>query len=273
MMKRIKVLAVIPARYASTRLPGKPLSLIGDKPMIQWVYENVKKCELIDKVIVATDDIRIFNHVKHFGGEVIMTSKKHRSGSDRVAEVAKKIPSELVVNVQGDEPLISKNILYKTITECIKNKRLQIVTPICRIEYYSELFDTNFVKVVVDKNFYALYFSRSVIPFARDSFSLQQQSFVIKDNDVIEKINFYRHIGVYVFRRNFLFKFLSLPQGKLEQVEKLEQLRILEHGYKIKTVLVNESPINVDTEQDLKRVREVFKQKYENSKSKGYKNW
>jgi 3-deoxy-manno-octulosonate cytidylyltransferase (CMP-KDO synthetase) len=272
-MKKIKVLAVIPARYGSTRLPGKPLSLIGDKTMIQWVYENVKKCELIDKVIVATDDIRIFNHVKHFGGEVIMTSKRHRSGSDRVAEVAKKILSEIVVNVQGDEPLISRSILYKTITECLKDKRLQVVTPICKIEYYSELFDTNFVKVVIDKNFYALYFSRSVIPFVRDEFVFNQQTFEIKDSEIIKKVNFYRHIGVYVFRRNFLFKFLSLPPGKLEQVEKLEQLRILEHGYKIKTVLVNESPINVDTEEDLKKVREVIKQRYESSRSKRYKNW
>ncbi len=260
-MRKIKILAVIPARYASTRLPGKPLSLIGNKTMIQWVYENVKKCRLIEKVVVATDDVRIFNHVKHFGGEVMMTSKKHKSGSDRVAEVAKKIPSEIVVNVQGDEPLISNNILYKTIIECIKNKRLNVVTPICRIEYYSELFDTNFVKVVVDKNFYALYFSRSVIPFVRDEFILQQQNFVIKDTKILEKVNFYRHIGVYVYRRNFLFKFLSLPQGKLEQVEKLEQLRILEHGYRIKTVLVDENPINVDTEEDLKKVRKIFESK------------
>ena len=258
-MKKMKVLAVIPARYGSTRLPGKPLSLIGDKTMVQWVYENVKKCELIDKVIVATDDVRIFNHVKHFGGEVMMTLKKHRSGSDRVAEVAKKIPSDIVVNIQGDEPLISKNILYKTIIECIKNKKLNVVTPICRVEYYSELFDTNFVKVVVDKNFYALYFSRSVIPFVRDGLVLQQQNFVVKDNQIIEKINFYRHIGVYVYKRSFLFKFLSLPQGKLEQVEKLEQLRILEHGYRIKTVLVDENPINVDTKEDLKKVRKIFK--------------
>ncbi len=272
-MKKIRVLAVIPARYASTRLPGKPLSLIGDKTMIQWVYENVKKCELIDKVVVATDDIRIYNHVKHFGAEVMMTSKKHRSGSDRVAEVAKKIYSDIILNVQADEPLISKNVLYKTIMECIKNKKVGVVTPICRVEYYSELFDPNFVKVVVDKNFFALYFSRSVIPFVRDSFCFQQQNFVIKDNEIIEKISFYRHIGVYVFRRNFLFKFLSLPQGKLERVEKLEQLRILEHGYKIKTVLVDESPINVDTEEDLKKVREIIKKRYESSRSKKYKNW
>ncbi|MFN3551285.1 MAG: 3-deoxy-manno-octulosonate cytidylyltransferase, partial [Endomicrobiia bacterium] len=174
--KFVKVLAVIPARYASTRLKAKPLALINNKPMIQWVYENVKKCDLVDRVIVATDDERIFNIVKNFGGEVMMTSKKHKSGSDRVAEVAKKVKSEIVLNVQGDEPMVSQYILKKIILEFYKNKFLNVVTPICRIKYFSELFDTNFVKVVVDKNGFALYFSRSVIPFIRDEFLFSQQS-------------------------------------------------------------------------------------------------
>jgi len=258
MKKKLKILAVIPARYGSTRLFAKPLALINNKPMIQWVYENVKNCSLIDKVVVATDDKRIFEIVKRFGGEVMMTSKNHKSGSDRVAEVAKKIYSDIVVNVQGDEPMISSYILKKVITEFFKNRFLNVVTPICRIEYFSELFDPNFVKVVVDKNNFALYFSRSVIPFVRGEFNITQQNFVVKNEDVIKKINFYRHIGVYAYKRNFLFKFLSLPQTKLEKIEKLEQLRILEHGYKIKTVLVDEYPISVDTEEDLKRVRKIF---------------
>lgn len=255
----VKVLAVIPARYGSTRLKAKPLALINNKPMIQWVYENVKKCNLIDKVVVATDDERIFNIVKNFGGEVMMTSKKHKSGSDRIAEVAKKINSEIVLNVQGDEPMISEYILKKIILEFYRNKFLSVVTPICKIKYFSELFDTNFVKVVVDKNNFALYFSRSVIPFIRDEFTFKQQNFIIKDNDMLKKYSFFRHIGVYGYKRNFLFKFLSLPQGKLEKLEKLEQLRILEYGYKIKTVLVDENPISVDTEEDLQKVRKILK--------------
>lgn len=259
--KRIKVLAVIPARYGSTRLPAKPLALINSKPMIQWVYENVKKCSLVDRVIVATDDNRIFDIVKSFGGEVMMTSSQHKSGSDRVAEVAKRINSEIVLNVQGDEPMIAPNILSKVIKEFHHNKYLNVVTPICKIEYISELIDPNFVKVVIDKNRFALYFSRSVIPFIRDVFEWEKQNFIIKENDLVGKGIFFRHIGVYGYKRNFLFKFLSLPQGKLENLEKLEQLRILEHGYRIKTVLVKDSPISVDTKEDLEKVREVFKKK------------
>lgn len=257
----VNVLAVIPARYASTRLPGKPLALINNKPMIQWVYENVKSCKLIDKVVVATDDERIFNIVKRFGGEVMMTSPKHKSGSDRVAEVARKILSKIVINVQADEPMITSKILQKVILEFHKNKFLNVVTPICRIKYLSELFDKNFVKVVVDKNNFALYFSRSIIPFVRDEFEIQQQNFIIKNNEILNNYNFYRHIGVYGYKRSFLFKFLSLPQGKLEKLEKLEQLRILEYGYKIKTVIVDETPISVDTKEDLNKVRKIFVEK------------
>ncbi len=266
--KRIKVLAVIPARYGSIRLPAKPLALINGKPMIQWVYENVKKCSLVDKVIVATDDKRIFDIVKNFNGEAMMTASYHKSGSDRVAEVAKKISSEIVLNVQGDEPMITPNVLNKIINEFYRNKYLNVVTPICKIEYISELLNPNFVKVVIDKNRFALYFSRSVIPFIRDVFDWEKQNFIIKKNDLVIKRIFFRHIGVYGYKRNFLFKFLSLPQGKLENLEKLEQLRILEHGYKIKTVLVEDLPISVDTKEDLEKVREIFKKKYENNRNK-----
>lgn len=255
---RSKVLVVIPARYASTRLPGKPLALINNKPMVQWVYENVKKCRLVDKVIVATDDERIYEIVRRFNGEVMMTSKYHKSGTDRVAEVARKVPSEIVLNVQSDEPMVTPEIISKIINEFYHNRTVNVVTPICRIEYFSELFDPNFVKVVVDKKGYALYFTRSVVPFIRDSFDLQQQNFVIKDNNLINKYTFFRHIGIYGFKRNFLFKFLHLPQGRLEKLEKLEQLRILEHGYKIKTVLVKEQPISVDTQEDLDKVRKIL---------------
>lgn len=256
--KLIKVLAVIPARYSSTRLPAKPLVMINGKPMIQWVYESVKKCRIVDRVIVATDDYRIYEMCRRFGAEVMMTSKKHQSGTDRVGEVASKIPSKIVLNVQCDEPMITSHVIAKVVNELLKNKNVYVVTPICRIEYYSELFDTNFVKVVVDKNGYALYFTRSVVPFIRDVFELKQQSFVLKDKDLINKYVFFRHIGIYGFKRNFLFKFLRLHVGRLEKLEKLEQLRILEHGYKIKTVLVKEKPISVDTYEDLCKVRKIL---------------
>ncbi|MCX7941115.1 MAG: 3-deoxy-manno-octulosonate cytidylyltransferase [Endomicrobia bacterium] len=259
--RHIRVLAVIPARYASTRLPAKPLALINNKPMVQWVYENVKRCKLVDKVIVATDDERIYEIVRRFNGEVMMTSKYHKSGSDRVGEIARKIYSEIVLNVQADEPMIGPDILAKVINELYRNKNVHVVTPICKVEYYSELFDTNFVKVVIDKKGFALYFTRSVIPFVRDGFEFNQQNFVVKNKDLIEKYTFYRHIGIYGFRHNFLFKFLNLPQGNLEKIEKLEQLRILEHGYRIKTVLVKETPISVDTKEDLDRVRKIFSAK------------
>ncbi|MEN3013734.1 MAG: 3-deoxy-manno-octulosonate cytidylyltransferase [Endomicrobiia bacterium] len=258
--KFVKVLAVIPARYNSKRLPGKPLALIEGKPMIQWVYENVKKCELIDKVVVATDDKRIYDIVKNFGGEVMMTSRHHKSGSDRVAEVARRIPCNIVLNVQGDEPMISPEILKKIILEFKKEPKLNVVTPICRISYFSELFNINFVKVVTDKKGYALYFSRSVIPFIRDKFKTDNLKFYLDiKQDLLKNYRFYRHIGVYGFKRNFLFKFLDMPVGKLEMLEKLEQLRILEYGYKIKTVLVNENPFPVDTPEDLKKIRKIFK--------------
>lgn len=264
--KRIRVLAVIPARYNSVRLPGKPLALIDGKPMIQWVYENVKRCGLIDRIIVATDDRRIYDIVRNFGGEVMMTSKNHKSGSDRVAEVAKKIPSSFVLNIQGDEPMVTSDILRKIVLELNREKKAYVVTPICRILYFSELFNTNFVKVVIDKNKYALYFSRSIIPFVRDEFKIKDFKYSFNlETDILTKYTFYRHIGIYGFKRSFLFKFLSLPQTKLERLEKLEQLRILEHGYKIKTVLVDKNPISVDTEEDLKLVREILKGKYENS--------
>ncbi|MCX7957383.1 MAG: 3-deoxy-manno-octulosonate cytidylyltransferase [Endomicrobia bacterium] len=256
----IDVLAVIPARYGSTRLPAKPLLLINNKPMIQWVYENVKKCKLIDKVVVATDDEIIFRTVKNFGGEVIMTSKKHLSGSDRVGEVARLIPSKIVLNVQGDEPMITPEILKEIIMK-LNDKRIVVATPICRISYYSELFNPNFVKVVIDKCGYALYFSRSIIPYIRDVFKINNNKFLIEDKskDLFKKYNFYRHIGVYGFKRKFLFKFLNLPQGNLERIEKLEQLRILECGYRVKTVLVKDSPISVDTKEDLEFVRKVLR--------------
>jgi len=259
--QKIKVLAVIPARYASTRLPGKPLVLIKDKPMIQWVYERVKEVSVIDEVIVATDDLRIFELVKNFGGKVMMTSKKHQSGTDRVAEVVKKLNSknlkyDFILNVQGDEPLVSKETLNKLVLTYKKNSDVDVVTPICRIKSYDEYISTTTAKIVFDKNGYALYFSRSPIPIIRD---VVDSKLNIKNFKKInfEKEEFYRHIGIYGYKNEFLLKYVKMAQSKLELLEKLEQLRILENGYKIKVVEVKDNSFPVDTWEDLQKIKKL----------------
>jgi len=236
------ILCVIPVRYGSTRFPGKPLAKILDKPMVQWVWENAKKVKIIDRVIIATDDDRIFQTAKNFGAEVIMTDKNCKSGTDRVSEVAKKIKCSIVVNLQGDEPLISSKTIEITIKELLKDKKAVVSTPVCRVYDKKELNDPNFVKVVFDKNKYAMYFSRVIIPFIAHHSSLRKN------------FPFYKHIGLYVYRKNFLEKFSKMGESQLEKIEKLEQLRILENGYKIKVVVVNDRTIPVDNPEDIKKV-------------------
>ncbi len=236
----MKILAVIPARYDSTRFPGKPLADIKGKPMIQHVYERVKESKLIDKVIVATDDERIFDVVKSFNGKVVMTSKEHESGTDRICEVIKKIKCDIVVNVQGDEPGINSKDIDKTIKPLIKNKKINISTLAIRIENDSDLTDENKVKVVFDKNNFALYFSRSCIPFDREHTNNVKQS------------EFYKHIGLYVYTRKFLLRLKKLKPSNLEKLEKLEQLRFLDNGEKIKVVLTDRESLSIDTPSDLK---------------------
>ena len=262
MVNNLKVVAIIPARYASTRLSGKPLVLINGKPMIQLVYERVKKVSLINEVIVATDDKRIFDTVKTFGGKVMMTSKNHQSGTDRIAEVAKNIKCDFVLNVQGDEPLISEETLKKLILEFKKsepcfNKYVDVVTPICRIKSYEEYVSQNTAKVVFDKNDFALYFSRAPIPFVREIADCKLQIINFRKIN-FKKEKFYRHIGIYGYRKDFLLKYVRMPQSKLELLEKLEQLRVLENGYKIKVVEVKDDSIPVDTWEDLKKVRKII---------------
>jgi len=235
----MSIIAVIPARYDSTRFPGKPLVDIKGKPMIQHVYERVSKAKLIDRIIVATDDERIFDAVKNFGGEVMATSRKHQSGTDRICEVIKKVKGDIIVNVQGDEPGIAPLHIDKAVAPLLKDKKINISTLAVRIDDEKFLSDPNKVKVVFDKNNFAMYFSRSCIPF-----DAQQN---IKQND------FYKHIGLYVYRRNFLLNLKKLKPSKLEQIEKLEQLRFLDNGEKIKVVIVNKESISIDTPSDLKQ--------------------
>jgi len=241
----MKIIAVIPARYDSTRFPGKPLIQIKGKPMIQHVYERVSKAKLIDKIIVATDDEKIFDAVVNFGGDVVMTSKKHQSGTDRICEVIKKVKGDIVVNVQGDEPGIEPSHIDKAVAPLLKNRKINISTLAVRIDDKKFLSDPNKVKVVFDKNNFAMYFSRSCIPYDSKA--------DVKQND------FYKHIGLYVYRRNFLLNLKKLKPSKLEQIEKLEQLRFLENGEKIKVVLVNKESISIDTPSDLKQFIKFYR--------------
>ena len=242
----MKVTGIIPARYSSTRLPGKPLILIHGKPMIQRVYEQAQRSKLLDRVIVATDDARIFDCVKDFGGEVIMTSEKHVSGTDRLAEAARMINCDIVVNIQGDEPFIDPKNIDIAIEPLLKDRLLNVSTLAFKITDPLDLENENKVKVVLDKNNFALYFSRNYIPF--DMEHNPAKVWTLKDRI------FYKHIGLYVYRKSFLMRFAKMKKSYLEEVEKLEQLRILENGDKIKVVITKKDSVSVDTMEDIKLI-------------------
>lgn len=253
------VIAVIPARYSSVRLPGKMLREIAGKPLILHTWEQAKKSRTVDRVIVATDDERIFKAVVDAGGEAVMTSPDHRSGSDRIAEVAKKLPeNSMIVNVQGDEPLISPDTIDAAVSALIDDPGANMATTCEPIESLADLFNGNNVKVVVGDNGYALHFSRSPIPWPREA-SLRYGGL----NEAIENEpellkSFRKHTGLYVYRREFLLDFTCLPQTKLEKLEMLEQLRALENGAKIRVVNAATKSIGVDTEEDLRLVEECM---------------
>jgi 3-deoxy-manno-octulosonate cytidylyltransferase (CMP-KDO synthetase) len=239
----MKPVAIIPARYGSTRFRGKPLAVINGKPMIQRVYERVTKSPFLERVIVATDDKRIYDTVKEFGGEVVFTSPFHKTGTDRVAEVAENINSSYIINVQGDEPLIDPGIVEEIIQPVINDSSIKMVTLKRLIINESDINDFNVVKVVTDSNDFALYFSRFPIPYYRSSI-----------NKVV-----YKHVGIYLYEREFLLKITKMKPTPLEEAEKLEQLRILENGYKIKVVNTDYDPISVDTEEDIKKVEYIMR--------------
>lgn len=234
------VVIVIPARYVSARFPGKALAELWGKPLIQHVYERARRARLAERVIVATDDGRIAAAARGFGAEVAMTSPDHPSGTDRVAEVARGTECDLVANVQGDEPLIEPGAIDAAIAPLAADGSIPMGTLCCPVEAVAELADPNVVKVVVDQEGFALYFSRLPIPFVRD-----RRAGVVR----------YRHIGLYVYRRDFLLELAKLPPTPLEQAERLEQLRALEHGHRIRVVQVASAWPGVDTPGDLERVR------------------
>lgn len=234
------IAAIIPARYGSTRLPGKPLVALAGKPMVQHVYERARRAKLVNRILVATDDRRVAEAVKRFGGEAVMTPGELPSGSDRVAYVAKKLDSAtIIVNVQGDEPLLEPAMIDQAIQLLVDDPTVQVGTLVKWSESAEEFLNPNIVKVVLDEQGFALYFSRAPVPFHRDGRTFD---------------GFYKHIGLYVYRREFLLKYISLPETNLERHEKLEQLRILQHGFRIKVAITEHDSIPVDTPDDVERV-------------------
>jgi 3-deoxy-manno-octulosonate cytidylyltransferase (CMP-KDO synthetase) len=246
----MKIVAIIPARYDSVRFPGKALVNIQGKPMIQHVYERTSQVSLFQHVLVATDDVRIQDAVRKFGGAVRMTSKNHKTGTDRLAEVAQSLDADIVVNVQGDEPLIQPAMIAQAIHPVVDDPDVTIGTLKHKIEYPDDLFDPNVVKVITDRDDRAIYFSRSPIPHIKGK-DMRQEGF--------RSVTFYRHIGLYVYRREFLLTFPGLPQTPLEIAEGLEQLRALEHGYFIKVVETPYESMGVDTPEDLKKVLNIMR--------------
>jgi len=247
----MRVTAIIPARYASTRFPGKPLAEILGKPMIQWVCERTAQAAHIHRVIVATDDERIAAAVRGFGGEVAMTRADHPTGTDRLAEVAARIETDLVVNVQGDEPLIDPKMIEQAVGPLRKNPGIPMGTLKCPLTSLEEFRNPNVVKVVTDRQGFALYFSRAPIPHPRDLGDELPAD--------LAGLNCFKHVGLYVYRKDFLLTYPKLAVTPLENLEKLEQLRALEHGFRIRVVETALPSQGVDTPADLERVLEFLR--------------
>lgn len=244
------VTAIIPARFASTRFPGKPLADLCGKPMIQWVYERTSLCGSVDRVIVATDDERIAHAVNAFKGDVVMTRADHATGTDRLAEVAEFIDDELIVNVQGDEPLIDPAMIDAAVAPMLADNSIPMGTLKTPLTSFDEYHNPNVVKVVTDRQGFALYFSRAPIPYPRDFFADLE--------NLWPELATAKHVGLYVYRREFLLQYPTLPVTPLESQECLEQLRALEHGYRIRVAETGLVGQGVDTPEDLERVKTIL---------------
>lgn len=240
----MRVVGVIPARFHSTRFEGKVIAEIAGKPMIQHVYEKANQSQRLDEIIIACDDSRVQMIAEDFGARAVLTDPDHPSGSDRMVEVIKDIDCDIVINVQGDEPLIQPNVIDQLVEAMIDGKDTVMATVIKATTDKKELDDPNVVKVVVDQNGFALYFSRSRIPFERNS----------------GECAYFKHLGIYAYTKDFLLKYTSMSKSKLELTESLEQLRVLEAGYKIKTITTDIETIGVDTKEDLLKVEKYLKE-------------
>ena len=235
-------IGIIPARYGSTRFEGKVLADLMGKPVIQHVWENAKRASTLNDLIVAADDEKVKEEVERFGGKAVLTAKEHKTGTDRLREVVNPINTKVVVNIQADEPLLHPSMIDDIVTPLLEDKGILMTTLKKKITDPEDLRNPNVVKVVTDKNGYALYFSRSPIPFPRFH----------------DGVVFYKHIGLYGFTKEFLFTFTNLPVSALESMEGLEQLRVLENGYKIKVAETQFDTIGIDTPEDLERAKEVL---------------
>src|SRR3989338_2331660 len=278
------VIGVIPARYGSTRFEGKVLADLQGKPMLQWVWEQAKKAKILDELIVACDDKRIEEAVNGFGGKAVLTSKEHLSGTDRICEVVNPLEVKVIVNIQADEPLLDAVMIENVARPLLDDSRLNMATLMKRIDDPHEISDPNVVKVTIDRHGFALYFSRAAIPYQRDkpprrrrgnSQSHKPEGNGGQPNSRSHKpegngaasarrshksINaaYYKHIGLYAYSKDFFFIFKNLPESNLERIEKLEQLRVLEEGFRIKVIETNISTLGVDTPEDLEKVKKII---------------
>lgn len=246
-MDKNDFIGIIPARYSSTRFPGKPLSILGGKPVIQRVYEQTSK--VLNNVCVATDDERIYNKVIEFGGNAVMTRADHKSGTDRIAEAYEKIgkPYKVVINIQGDEPFIHPEQI-ESVMECFDDKDVEIATLGKRFTSMEAVQNPNSPKIVVDNRGFAMYFSRSVIPFVRG----------VEEGEWLGRYPFLKHLGLYAYRVDVLKAITALPQSSLEKAESLEQLRWLQNGFRIKVAETEFETVGIDTPEDLKRAEELL---------------
>jgi len=249
----MKIIAIIPSRYDSSRFPGKPLALIAGKPMVEHVYARVRQAKLVEDVIVATDDERIFNAVAKIGGKALITSADNRSGTDRLAEAAEKMnltADDLIVNIQGDQPLLNPRSIDEMVQPFLETAAIEMSTLAFKIVNKQEITNPKDVKVVFDSHGFALYFSRSPLPCARDA---------------SDRFATYKHLGFYAYKRRFLETFRHLPTGRLETIEKLEQLRALEHGHSIKVVITPYDSPEVDLPEDITRIEKLLEVSVRNS--------
>lgn len=252
---RQDVLAVIPSRFGAQRFPGKPLALIAGKPLVQWVWEAAKGAKRVTRVVVATDSDKIARTVRSFGAEAVMTSPRCPSGTDRVAQVARGSRAGIVINVQGDEPLLSPHTIDKVVEALQQDSSAVMSTAVRKAQDEKEWKNPNVVKAVLDRLNYALYFSRSPIPAEAHGQTLARAPHWV-------------HIGLYGYRRAFLFRFAALPPSTLEQAERLEQLRVLEHGCSIKAVVVAQATCGVDRPEDVKKVERILAKSHSREESK-----
>lgn len=240
------VVGVIPARYSSTRFPGKVLAEINGKPMLQHVWERSKQALLLDDLVIAADDERIIDAAKGFGAKAVLTAKEHISGTDRICEVVNPLEVKIVINIQGDEPLVHPTMIDMVARALLDDSSVSMATVAKRIDDPPQVNDPHVVKVVVDKNNFALYFSRAAIPH-------------LAENSEVTEPLYYKHIGLYGYTKDFLFIYKNIPVSSLEKTERLEQLRVLEEGYRIKVIETKYDTIGVDIPQDLEKVKQYLK--------------